>query len=175
MKILSILAMLSICTTGKSINVTTKGTKGSYLQHRHTYDGFGCTGLNQVPDISWSELPQDAKYVSITIYDPDAPTGGGWWHWAISNIPVDTFKRINNDNYKKVVAAGAVESLTSFGQPGYGGPCPPKEDHPHRYVVSVYALKDKIKVESSYQPALVGFILNSNKLAMTTTTLLYGR
>ena len=122
-----------------------------------------------------SDVPAKAKYISLTIYDPDAPTGGGWWHWVISNISVDHFNKINPSNYAQIINEGGIESITSFGQAGYGGPCPPEGDLPHRYVIKAYALENKLNVNSTNQPALMGFQLNAQAIATATSTMLFGR
>jgi Raf kinase inhibitor-like YbhB/YbcL family protein len=112
------------------------------------------------------------------MYDPDAPTGSGWWHWVMFNIPADvTSLRLGagaSDGGQ--IPRGAVQSRTDFGKPGYGGPCPPNGDKPHRYIITVYALKvDKIDADENASGALVGFMLNANRLGKATLTATYGR
>lgn len=158
-----------------AMNVEINDGKNSYLQEKHVFNGFGCSGGNLIPEISWSDIPEKAKYISITVYDPDAPTGGGWWHWVITNIPAAIFKGISADNYADVVKSGAIESITSFGQAGYGGPCPPEGYTPHRYVFKVYALENKLDANPAAQPGLMGFQLNAQAISTATSTLLYGR
>lgn len=162
-------------STAFAMNLEIADGANSYLQEKHVYSGFGCSGGNAIPEINWSDIPDKAKYMAVTIYDPDAPTGGGWWHWVISNIPAEKFDSINASNYDEVVKSGAMETVTSFGQAGYGGPCPPEGDVPHRYVFKVYALENKLTVNPSDQPALMGFQLNAQAIATATSTLLYGR
>ena len=65
------------------MEVTISGTKDSYFMKKHVYNGFGCRGKNMAPKIKWSGVPKEAKAIAITMYDPDAPTGAGWWHWLI--------------------------------------------------------------------------------------------
>jgi len=158
-----------------AMNVEINDGKNSYLQEKHVFNGFGCSGGNLIPEISWSDIPEKAKYISITVYDPDAPTGGGWWHWVITNMPAAIFKGISADNYADVVKSGAIESITSFGQAGYGGPCPPEGHTPHRYVFKVYALENKLDANPAAQPGLMGFQLNAQAISTATSTLLYGR
>lgn len=172
-KLILLLTLLSFRTY--AMNVTVAGTKASYLQNYHVYNGMGCKGRNSIPEIHWSDLPNEAKYVGVTIYDPDAPTGAGWWHWVILNIPAQKFSHIGVGVYKRVMQQGGLETMTSFGKPGYGGPCPPKGDTPHRYIVTVFAQKDRIELKQSAQPALAGFMLNRHSLMKASATLLYGR
>lgn len=175
MKRICLLVMILLSQNSYTINISIPEIKSSYFKKQHVFNGFGCTGSNQFPEIRWTNLSKDAKYVAITMYDPDAPTGGGWWHWLISNIPAGKFKKINTGNYKEIIKEGAVESMTSYGKAGYGGPCPPKGDNPHRYIINVYSLAKKVSVKASNQPGLVGYQLNANKITKASTTFLFGR
>jgi len=174
MKISFSIFMMMFFVSAFGLEVSVSGTKNSYFTNKHVYNGFGCTGENSIPEIKWSGVPKETESMGLTIYDPDAPTGSGWWHWLVSDIPT-TFLSLRTKNLKKILKKGAVESMTSYGKPGYGGPCPPKGDTPHRYVVTVYALKKKIKIKPETTPAIVGFMLNKNAIATATTTLLFGR
>lgn len=127
------------------MNVEINDGKNSYLQEKHVFNGFGCSGGNLIPEISWSD------------------------------IPAAIFKGISADNYADVVKSGAIESITSFGQAGYGGPCPPEGYTPHRYVFKVYALENKLDANPAAQPGLMGFQLNAQAISTATSTLLYGR
>jgi Raf kinase inhibitor-like YbhB/YbcL family protein len=158
-----------------ALNVEISDGNNSYLQEKHVYNGFGCSGGNAIPMISWSDIPEKAKYISVTVCDPDAPTGGGWWHWVITNIPVEKFDGINANNYADIMKSGAVESMTSFGQTGYGGPCPPEGNLAHRYVFKAYALENELSVSPTDQPGLMGFQLNTQAIATASSVLLYGR
>jgi Raf kinase inhibitor-like YbhB/YbcL family protein len=142
------------------------------------YKGFGCEGGNVSPSLKWTNAPAGTKSFAITVYDPDAPTGSGWWHWIMFNIPatVTELPAGAGDAAGGKALHGAVQSRTDFGKPGYGGPCPPKGDKPHRYIFTVYALKtDKIDADADASGALVGFMLNANKLAKASFTGKYGR
>lgn len=148
------------------------------IADRHVLSGFGCTGGNQSPALSWSDAPAGTRSYAVTIYDPDAPTGSGWWHWVVFNLPAGTtsLPAGAGDAKSPKLPAGAVQSRTDFGGPGYGGPCPPQGDAPHRYVVTVYALKaDSLPLPADASGAMVGFTLNANALAKATLTARYGR
>jgi Raf kinase inhibitor-like YbhB/YbcL family protein len=138
--------------------------------------GFGCSGGNQSPHLAWQEPPDGTKSFVITLYDPDAPTGIGWTHWVVANIPADVralARGAGNDGGK--LPAGAVQTRTDFGVPGYGGPCPPRGPA-HRYVFTVTALKvDRLDVGPDAMPALVGFFTRANSLAQASFTVPYGR
>ena len=114
----------------------------------------------------------------MTVYDPDAPTGSGWWHWVIFNIPPDTTSLPAGAGKPEGGGApqGSIQSMTDFGQPGYGGPCPPQGDKPHRYIFTVYALKvDQLPLQKEASGAMVGYYLNQNKIGKASFTGTYGR
>jgi Raf kinase inhibitor-like YbhB/YbcL family protein len=148
------------------------------IAEEHVFAGFGCKGGNVSPELRWDHAPKETKSFAVTVYDPDAPTGSGWWHWLIFNIPpsVTTLPRNAGKPDGSGAPPGSVQSTTDFGQPGYGGPCPPAGDKPHRYVFTVYALKvDQLPLKADAAGAMVGFYLNQNKLATASVTALYGR
>jgi len=112
------------------------------------------------------------------VYDPDAPTGSGWWHWVVYNIPASASELPEGAGGAdgKGMPAGAAQGRTDFGAPGFGGACPPPGDKPHRYIFTVYALKtDKIDVPADATAALVGFMINANKLGKASFEAKYGR
>lgn len=129
--------------------------------------GFGCAGGNKSPHLKWSGTPEQTKSFAITCYDPDAPTGSGFWHWLVVNIPStvsELAEGAGSTNGK--LPEGALQTRTDFGAPGYGGPCPPAGDHPHRYLFTIFAVKsDKLDVSADTSAAIVGFNLHFNTLA----------
>ncbi|MBD0305090.1 MAG: YbhB/YbcL family Raf kinase inhibitor-like protein [Nitrospiraceae bacterium] len=149
------------------------------IANKHVYSGFGCSGGNTSPELHWENAPKETKSFAVTVYDPDAPTGSGWWHWVIFNIPATVHTLPANAGKPDGEAAaleGSIQSVTDFGQPGYGGPCPPAGDKPHRYIFTVYALKvDQLPLKKDASGAMVGFNLNQNALAKASLTALYGR
>jgi Raf kinase inhibitor-like YbhB/YbcL family protein len=151
---------------------------GSTLTEAQVFNGFGCTGKNISPALKWSGAPKGTKSFAITVYDPDAPTGSGWWHWVVFNLPADSSELPEGAGGAdgKGLPAGAVQGRTDFGAPGFGGACPPKGDKPHRYVFTVHALKtEKIEVPADASAALVGFMLNANRLGKASFEARYGR
>lgn len=146
------------------------------LPNKQVFNGFGCAGENISPALEWSGAPKDTKSFAVTVYDPDAPTGSGWWHWTVVNIPATVTKIEEGASNNKKLPEGAVEGRTDFGKPGFGGACPPVGDKPHRYIFTVYALKtDKLDVNAEASGAMVGFNLNANALGKATFTVKYGR
>jgi hypothetical protein len=142
----------------------------------HVFNGMGCGGQNTSPALNWSGAPAGTKSFAVTAYDPDAPTGSGWWHWVIYNIPADATGLAAGAGNGRNAPRGSQEGRTDFGSKGYGGPCPPAGDKPHHYHFKVFALKvDKLDVPGDASAAMVGFNLNANKLATATVTGLYAR
>ncbi len=173
----TLLLILASQVLADGFTLSSKSVKGR-LADEQVYSGFGCSGRNISPDLSWQDAPKGTKSFAVTVYDPDAPTGSGWWHWLIFNIPASTDHLVKDaGNVKKSLAPkGSVQSITSFGQTGYGGACPPKGDKPHRYVFTVYALDTpKLELDSQATPALVGFYLNRHALAKASLLAYYSR
>jgi Raf kinase inhibitor-like YbhB/YbcL family protein len=150
---------------------------GAKIPNAQVYDGFGCSGRNRSPALRWSGAPAGTKSFAVTMYDPDAPTGSGWWHWVVINIAAavsELPEGAGSANGK--IPGGALQGRTDFGTAGYGGPCPPAGDKPHRYIVTVFALKtEKLDVAGDSSPAMIGFMINANVLAKASFTALYGR
>jgi len=142
----------------------------------HVFNGMGCNGQNTSPAIEWANPPAGTKSFAVTMYDPDAPTGSGWWHWVMYNIPSSTTGLVAGAGNGRNAPRGSDQGRTDFGSKGYGGPCPPVGDKPHHYHITVFALKvDKLDVPGDATAAYVGFNLNANKLATARVTGLYGR
>jgi Raf kinase inhibitor-like YbhB/YbcL family protein len=151
---------------------------GSTLTDAQVFSGFGCEGKNISPALKWSGAPKGTKSFAVTVYDPDAPTGSGWWHWVVFNLPAAVHDLPEGAGAAdgKAMPAGAVQGRTDFGAPGFGGACPPKGDKPHRYIFTVYALKtDKIDVPPDATAALVGFMIHANRLGKASFEARYGR
>ncbi|MBJ6723604.1 YbhB/YbcL family Raf kinase inhibitor-like protein [Geomesophilobacter sediminis] len=150
----------------------------SKLTSKQVFNGFGCSGENLSPALAWSGAPKGTKSFAVTVYDPDAPTGSGWWHWVVYNIPasVTSLPEAAGDAAGSKLPEGAVQGRTDYGAPGFGGACPPKGDKPHRYIFTVYALKvDKLELPKEASPAMIGFMLKSNQLGSASFTAKYGR
>ena len=152
--------------------------EGEPIAEMFAFNGFGCAGGNISPALSWSGAPAGTKSFALTCYDPDAPTGSGFWHWVVFNIPANVVHLPRGAGDPKSAAApkGAVQSRTDYGTAGYGGPCPPPGDRPHRYQFTVFAVDvDKLDADEHTTAAVVGFNLHFHTLAKATLTGVYGR
>lgn len=151
---------------------------GEPIAMRHVFAGFGCTGGNVSPGFAWSGTPAGTKSFALTCFDPDAPTGSGWWHWTVFNIPADVTSLAEGASHpgKSGLPAGAVEGRTDFGAPGYGGPCPPEGHGPHRYVFTLHALKEEsLPLNAESSGALVGYYLHFATIETASLTAVFGR
>ena len=137
-------------------------TDGSPIELTFAHDSAG--GQNVSPQLSWSGAPEGTKSYTITCFDPDAPTGSGFWHWVLFNVPATTTELARG----AAAPAGAGEARNDFGESGYGGAAPPPGDRPHRYVFAVHALGAALDVDASAAPAYVGFNATFNVLARAT-------
>ena len=151
---------------------------GATLTSAQVFKGFGCEGQNISPALKWSGEPAGTKSFAVTVYDPDAPTGSGWWHWVVYNIPASAHELPEGAGaaQSKSLPAGAVQGRTDFGGAAFGGACPPPGDKPHRYIFTVYALKtDKLEAPADASAALIGFMIHANQLGKATFEAKYGR
>ena len=141
------------------------------------FNGFGCAGENKSPALKWSGAPQGTKAFAVTVYDPDAPTGSGWWHWMVINIPAEVNELGLNAGAGggANLPQGARPVRIDFGVAAWGGVCPPQGDKPHRYIFTVYALKDTLDVPADATAALAGFMINGNSLGKASFTARYAR
>jgi Raf kinase inhibitor-like YbhB/YbcL family protein len=156
-----------------TFKLTSSDLEGTFQQSQ-IFNGFGCTGGNVSPQLSWSGAPAGTKSFALTMFDPDAPTGSGWWHWVVVNIPASATQLAAGASGKSM-PSGSLETRTDFGKPGYGGPCPPP-GKPHRYIFTIYALKvEKLDLDSQSSGAMAGFMTNQNALGKATFTATYGR
>jgi Raf kinase inhibitor-like YbhB/YbcL family protein len=162
------------------------------FETKFTLNGFGCTGSNVSPSLTWSNVPAGTKSLALQVHDLDAPTGSGLWHWAVYNIPPTAAGLPQGaGNVPAALPAPAFGGSTDFQDTGvtgvngnYGGPCPPVGDNPHRYVFTLYAVAvDDVQVAAGIPktgtPALYSFVLNkglgSKLLGTTSFTASYGR
>jgi hypothetical protein len=151
---------------------------GGTIDRKFEANVFGCNGENRSPALKWSAGPKDTKSYAVTMYDPDAPTGSGFWHWSVINIPanVTELKPDAGNASNANLPPGARQVRIDYGVAAFGGTCPPPGDKPHRYIFTVYALKtDKLDIPADATAALAGFMIHANTIASGTFTAKYGR
>lgn len=138
--------------------------------------GFGCDGGNVSPALSWSGVPAGTRSLLLTIWDKDAPTGVGFTHWVVANIPpMAPGLKPGAGSGTATLPQGALQTRTDLGKPGYLGPCPPVGTT-HDYIFTLTALTvEKLPVDETATPALIGFMAGQNRLASTSFTARYGR
>lgn len=148
---------------------------GGRLPDAQVFDGMGYTGGNLSPHLAWEGEPEGTKGFVVTCYDPDAPTGSGWWHWIVSDIPADVHELPTGAGSGKApLPAPAIQSRTDFGFSHFGGAAPPRGEV-HRYVFTVHAVDAaSLGVDAEASGALVGFMTNAHRLARASLTATYG-
>jgi len=176
----------------ENFTLTSPDLASGVFENKFILNGFGCSGGNVSPAIEWRNIPAGTKSLSLQVHDPDAPTGSGFWHWGVYNIPVTaTGLAQGAGNSPDTLPAPAFGGATDFLDTGatgtngnYGGPCPPEGDKPHRYNFTLYALAvDDVQqaggIPKTGTAALYSFVLNkglgSNLLGTASFTAVYGR
>ncbi|WP_108868338.1 YbhB/YbcL family Raf kinase inhibitor-like protein [Aquimarina aquimarini] len=176
--ILRILILISTSAFAQNTFTLTSKDLGGQAIKSQEFNGFGCTGKNESPQLSWTNAPEGTKSFAITMYDPDAPTGSGWWHWLVFDIPSNINQLVSNAGNidVKLAPKGAIQSSTDYGKKGYGGPCPPEGHGLHQYIITVYALKtDKLGLDQDTNPAVVGYYLHNNTIEKASIIAYYQR
>ncbi len=160
-----------------TFTLTSADLKNGAITDAQVLNTFGCSGGNVSPQLSWTNAPAGTKSFVLTMFDPDAPTGSGLWHWVVVNIPSSVGELANGASSNPAkLPAGSVETRTDLGSPGYRGPCPPAGDKPHRYIFTLHALKvEKLDVDVQTSAALVGFNVHMQEIGKATLTARYGR
>jgi Raf kinase inhibitor-like YbhB/YbcL family protein len=160
-----------------SFQLTSNDLKdGGRLPEAQVFNGFGYQGGNVSPHLAWQGAPEGTKSFVVTCYDPDAPTGSGWWHWVVINIPA-SIKELaqGSGGAAGKLPAGAVQTRTDFGAPGYGGAAPPPGPA-HHYIFTVHALGvERLDLDAQSSAAMVGYMVHMNSLGKASLTALYGK
>ena len=163
-------------TTGavKAFELTSHLAEGQTLGPLYFWNNFGCTGENRSPALQWSGAPEGTRSFAVTLYDKDAPTGSGFWHYVLFNIPATITRLDAGAMAAGKVPAGARDGNTDLGKPGFFGPCPPVGRR-HNYIYTVHALKvDKLDVPDGATAALTGFFIHQQSLGSTRLNLFAG-
>jgi Raf kinase inhibitor-like YbhB/YbcL family protein len=147
------------------------------MKSAQVFNEFGCTGQNISPALSWQNAPAGTRSFALMVHDPDAPTGSGWWHWIVYDIPanVTSLAADAGNPQKTLMPKGAVQGRNDYGVHAYGGPCPPPGP-PHRYFFRLHALKvEKVDAPVEASAALIGFNVNASTLAVAEIMAVYAR
>lgn len=165
-----------ICSTNALAALTLTSPEiinGKTFNNEQLFNQWGCTGDNVSPELKWSDVPSGTKSFAITLYDPDAPTGSGWWHWLVINID-SSARGLSSDagNLKMPKLPKGARMITNdFGFAGYGGACPPEGAKPHQYQLTVYALDtDKITIPEHASGALAGYYILQHVIGKAVLT-----
>lgn len=166
-------AMAGLATPSLAADFTLTSTtiaEGQQLATTQVFQGFGCEGSNVAPDLAWSGAPEGTDSFAVTVYDPDAPTGSGWWHWFAFNIPAD----VTELPAGAAMPEGVIELENDYGSTGFGGACPPPGEV-HRYQFTVHALGTTLEIDDSVSNALAGYMVNANSIGSASITAVYSR
>jgi Raf kinase inhibitor-like YbhB/YbcL family protein len=167
-----------------SLTVTsTTFTAGGTLPNSMIYNSFGCTGLDQSPQLTWTAGPTGTASYAVTVFDPDAPTNVGFWHWLVYNIPSTTtglaayITPTGAPAGTGTLPPGASQAMDDYGVQGYGGPCPPVGNGTHTYIFTVTALSTTITglTAATTDAALLQFNMDGNILARGQITGTFGQ
>ncbi len=150
---------------------------GQQMGDDQVYNGFGMSGGNISPQLSWSGFPAETKGFAVTCYDPDAPTGSGFWHWLVIDVPASVTELARGAGAAggSNLPDGSFSVRNDYGSKDFGGAAPPQGDEPHRYVFAVHALDtDKLGIDSDVTPALAGFNLRFHTIARAVMVPVFG-
>ncbi|MCA0900505.1 YbhB/YbcL family Raf kinase inhibitor-like protein [Microbulbifer agarilyticus] len=156
---------------------STDYAEGDTLRPAQLYYGLGCNGENLSPHLAWSGAPTGTRSFAVVMEDVDAPAAIDAWHWVVFNIPAEVTELPAGSGDPKVgLVPEAIQSRSSFGDPGYAGACPPAGQGAHRYQFRVYALKvEQLALGVEAPAAEVAAQIEANKLAEAQLEVKIGR
>jgi len=136
------------------------------LPEEQVFNGWGFSGANISPQLSWSGVPWETKGFAVTCFDPDAPTPSGFWHWLLVGIPGDVTGLDGDAGTADKAPKGAFHMTNDFGAKQYDGAAPPAGDRDHRYLFAVHALDtDDLGLDDSASAAVTAFTIGGHTLA----------
>ncbi len=174
-------ALLTVSTMASAHGLTLHGpvaVSGDRLPQAQANDAYGCTGANRSPALRWVRVPSGTRSLAVTVFDVDAPTGSGWWHWVVYDIPADAAELASGAGTAigTDLPRDAKQARNDFGQRAYGGACPPKGSKPHRYVITLYALDvASLGAPEDASPAMIGYLIHQHRIAQSSVTATYSR
>lgn len=172
--IAGVCALLAAPAEAGAMTLTsTSWQDGGQVPTRSAYDQAGCSGGNVSPQVAWHGAPPGARSYAVTVFDPDAPGGAGWWHWIVLNVPPGATELPEGAGSGGSLPAGAVQARSDWKTPRYGGPCPPPGST-HRYVLTAYAL-DAARLDPPRTRAELEAALRGHALASASLVARYGR
>ena len=180
LKLLTALSLsLSASVFAGSLTLSSQDiAEGEFMSNNQEFAGFGCSGKDLSPQLKWDNAPKNTKSFAITVHDADAPTGSGWWHWQVINIPVNVSALASNAGSTKesLLPQGSVQIDNDYGSAGFGGACPPAGHGVHHYRYTIHALSvEKIELPAGASGALAGYMINANTIESSTIEALYKR
>lgn len=180
LKILSLLLLIATSPTfAGSFTISSHDiASGQLLDKKFEFNGFGCNGGDLSPHLKWSNAPEGTKSFAVTVYDPDAPTGSGWWHWQIVDIPVTIMELSTNAGSveRDLAPKGSQQIVNDYGQRGFGGACPPVGNGVHRYQFTIHALSvESLDIPENASGALAGYLIHANTIESSVIESLYQR
>ena len=152
--------------------------QGEFMDKQQEFGGFGCSGEDLSPHLKWSNAPEGTKSFAITAYDPDAPTGSGWWHWQVVNIAANVTETATNAGsaMEDLAPAGSTQIQNDYGVAAFGGACPPEGHGVHHYRFTVHALSaETLELPENASGALAGYMINAYTIESSTIESLYER
>lgn len=172
---LSCIILFSNTLFAQGLTLKSKDMIGQ-MNSNQVFNGFGCSGKNISPQLSWSNIPTGTKSFAITMYDPDAPTGSGWWHWVVFDISKNTQEIISDASHLKKLPKDSIQGKTDYGTNEFGGACPPKGDKFHTYITTVFALDvETLGLNKNTSSAIVGYMLNQHTIEKSSIVTYYQR
>ena len=141
-------------------------TDGQALANAQVSGIMGAGGEDVSPQLSWSGFPEETRSFAVTVYDPDAPTLSGFWHWAVANLPADVTELGEGAGDGSALPGGALTLRNDAGQRRYIGAAPPAGHGTHRYYITVAAVDvEKLDLPEDATPAFLGFNLFQHAIA----------
>lgn len=174
--VLMMVMVLPLAAQAEMVLESTDVEAGGILDQAQVADVFGCEGGNVSPALSWRGAPEGTKSFAVTLFDPDAPTGSGWWHWQVFNIPASVNGLAAGASMTDAMPEGAIESFSDYETQGFGGACPPEGGPAHRYIFKVFALDvASLPLTADASQAKIGYFLNTHALETAEFKAMYAR